>query len=108
MAGSVFGTVLLAMGMLGLRVRYSEKVGSLGGNILLFGVVGMVLAYAAVPVFRDVEVLYLLPFAGPAVLLTGLTLFGLVALRRKPLSRWNGLPFFAGIWYPAIYFPIFV
>ena len=107
-AGSAIGSILIAIGMLGLRVRYGEITGSLGKNVLLAGIAGMALAYIAVPVFRDAEISFILPFAGPAVLLTGLTLFGLVALRRKPLPRWNGLPFLAGIWYPAIYFPIFV
>jgi hypothetical protein len=106
-AGSVIGSILIAIGMLGLRVRYGEITGSLGNNVLLAGIVGMVVAHITVPVFRDAEVLFILPFAGPAMLLTGLSLFGLVALRRKPMPRWNGLPFLAGIWYPAIYFPIF-
>jgi hypothetical protein len=110
-------SILMAIGMFGLRARYGESVGSLGEIALLAGVVGMALAYAAVPIFRSVEVLhlllwdvesvYLLPFAGPAVLLTGLTVFGLVALKRKPLPHTNWLPFFAGLWYPIIYFPIF-
>ena len=107
-AGSVIGSNLIAIGMLGLRARYSESVGSFGKNFLLVGVVGMVLAYAAVPIFREVEILYLLPFDGPAVLFTGLTVFGLVALGRKPLPQANWLPLIAGIWYPAIYFSIFV
>ncbi len=107
-AGSVIGSILIAIGMLGLRARYGESVGSFGRNFLLVGVVGMVLAYAAIPIFREVEILYLLPFAGPAVLLIGLTMFGLATLVKKPLSRANWLPLVAGIWYPAIYFPIFV
>ena len=36
-------------------------------------------------------------------LITGLTLFGLTALRSKPMSRLNWLPVFAGIWYPVTY-----
>lgn len=107
-AGSMIGSILLAIGMLGLRARYGESVGSFGRNFLLIGVVGMILAYAAVPIFREVESLYILPYAGPAVLLLGLTMFGLVTLVKKPLSHANWLPLFAGIWYPAIYFPIFV
>jgi hypothetical protein len=121
LSGSVPGffaaSILMAVGLLGLRARYRDSVGSLGEYALLAGVVGMVLAYAAVPIFRGVEVLhllmwdvesvYILPFAGPAVLLTGLTVFGLAALSRKPLPQANWLPFFAGLWYPIIYFPIF-
>jgi hypothetical protein len=115
--GFLVTSILMAIGMLGLRARYGNSVGSLAESALLAGVVGMVLAYTAVPVLRGVEVLhllmwdiesvYLLPFAGPAVLLTGLTVFGLAALRRKPLPHANWLPLFAGLWYPIIYFPIF-
>lgn len=105
--GSMIGSILIAVGMLGLRARYGEIVGSFGRNVLLAGVAGMAIAYVAVPVFREVEVLYLLPFTGLAVLLTGLAVFGLVALSRKPLPHVNWLPLFAGIWYPAIFFPIF-
>ena len=115
--GFIVASTLMAVGLLGLRARYGNSVGSLGENALLAGVVGMMFAYAAVPIFRGVEVLhllmwevesvYLLPFAGPAVLLTGLTVFGLAALRRKPLPYANWLPLFAGLWYPVIYFPIF-
>lgn len=108
LAGSVIGSILLAVGMLGLRARYGEIVGSFGKNVLLAGVVSMTLAYIAVPVFQEVEVLYILPFAGPAFLLTGLAVFGLIALGRKPLPHVNWLPLFAGIWYPVIYFPLFV
>ena len=115
--GFFVASILMAVGLLGLRVRYGNSVGSLGENALLTGVVGMALAYVAVPILRGVEVLhllmwdvesvYLLPFAGPAVLLTGLAVFGLVALVRKPLPHTNWLPLFAGLWYPVIYFPIF-
>jgi hypothetical protein len=106
-AGSLIGSILMAIGMLGLRARYGEMVGSLGRNILLIGVVGMVLTYVSLSVLWEVEAMYLLPFAGPAVLLVGLTLFGLVALVRKPLPHVNWLPLIAGIWYPVVFFPIF-
>jgi hypothetical protein len=47
--------------------------------------------------------LWVLIFVGPAISLLGLTLFGLTALRSKPMPRLNWLPFFAGIWYPVTY-----
>lgn len=106
-AGSLIGSILIAIGMLGLRARYGESVGSLGRNSLLIGVAGMALTYASLPIFWNNEAMYLFFFAGPAVLMTGLTIFGLVALSHKPLPHVNWLPFFAGIWYPVIFFPIF-
>jgi hypothetical protein len=45
---------------------------------------------------------------GPAITLLGLTLFGLTALSSKPMARFNWLPVFAGIWYPAVYSFLFV
>jgi len=105
-AGSIIGTILIAIGMVGLGIRYGEIVGSLGRNVLLIGIVCMVLAYIAVPLNRDVEIFYLLPYAGPAVLLIGLAVFGLVALYKKPLPYANWLPLLAGVWYPVIYFSI--
>jgi hypothetical protein len=104
-AGSVISSILFTIGMLGLRARYGEAVGSLGRNILLISIVVMVLTYALLPVFQDDEIRSIFSFAGPAVLLTGLSIFGLVALVRKPLPHVNWLPFFAGIGFPAIYFP---
>jgi hypothetical protein len=38
------------------------------------------------------------------LVLLGLTLYGLTALRSKLMARLNWLPLFAGIWYPAMYF----
>jgi uncharacterized protein YhhL (DUF1145 family) len=45
-----------------------------------------------------------LVYAGPAVLLAGLTVFGMVALYKKPLPRWNVVPLIAGFWYPLFIF----
>ena len=46
--------------------------------------------------------LWIIPWAGPAVLFICLTLFGVVALHKKPMPRWNILPVIAGLSYPAI------
>ena len=117
LAGSVISSILLAVGILGLRARYGEYMGSFGRNILLIGVIGMVLLYMvvgylflmyfgvlpAIPIELP-ESLWILLFGGPAVLLLVLTLFGLSALQSKPIPRLNWLPVFAGIWYPVFYF----
>ena len=50
------------------------------------------------------EGLWILVFAGPAITLLGLTLFGLSAVVSRPMPRLNWLPLFAGIWYPVVYF----
>ena len=115
--GSVISTLLLATGMSGLRARYGEHAGSFGRNILLLGVIGPILLCIIIAsmalIYRsgnltDAEVeakgLWIVIFGGPAIVLLGLTLFGLAALSTKPMARFNWLPVFAGIWYPVFYF----
>ncbi len=107
--GSVISSILLAVGMSGLRARYGEKVGRLGRNTLLLGVMAPVLliiaiaSMALVTIAQIEEGLWVLLFVGPAISLLGLTLFGLAALRSKPMPRLNWLPAFAGIWYPVTF-----
>jgi hypothetical protein len=109
--GSVVSAMLLAVGMWRLRAAYGEAVGPSGRSFLLLGVLGPVLwclVIGSMPAMRVTETqvsegLWVLLFVGPAISLLGLTLFGLVALRSKPMRRLNWLPFFAGIWYPVTY-----
>jgi hypothetical protein len=109
--GSEISAILLAVGLLGLRARYGEHVGSFGRNILLLGASGpillvIVIAMGLSGILTETQItkgLWVLLFGGPAISLLGLTLFGLVALRSKPMPRLNWLPFFAGIWYPVTY-----
>src|SRR6266540_3576502 len=119
LAASLISSILLAAGMLGLRARYGENAGSFGRNILLICVIGMFLLYIVLMSFwvlyamqiqalrNPNQNLWILLFGGPAIILLALTLFGLIALRDKPMARLNWLPVFAGIWYPVIYFFIF-
>jgi hypothetical protein len=114
--GSVVSAILLAVGMSGLRAAYGERVGSFGKGMLLLGmsgpalwiicIVSMALIYRSGNL-TDAEVdakgLWIVIFVGPAISLLGLTLFGLTALRSKPMPRLNWLPLFAGIWYPVTY-----
>ena len=114
--GSVVSGILLAVGMSGLRAAYGEHVGSFGRGMLLLGMLGPVLWVVVMAsmalIYRsgnltDAEVdakgLWIVIFVGPAISLLGLTLFGLTALRSKPMPRLNWLPVFAGIWYPVTY-----
>jgi hypothetical protein len=93
---------LLVYGVLGLRNRYGEKVGSFGKNILLIGTI-LGPAITILGFFLSaVGELWILAWAGPAVLFTCLALFGMATIFAKPLPRWNVLPIFAGLAYPAI------
>ena len=119
MPGSFISAILLAVGLSGLRARYGERAGGFGRNILTAGVIGMILFYLALvllilavfvlPGLRSQAEsltqsgLWLLLFGGPAVVLLGLTLFGLTALRSRPMPQLNWLPVITGIWYPLVY-----
>lgn len=95
---------LFLVGMLALRSRYGEKVGGVANNILLItAVLGTITSVAGFFLAGFGE-FWLLIFLGPAILLIGLTLFGVVALYKKPLARWNILPLIAGLWYPTFFF----
>ena len=106
-------SILLSVGMLSLRAGYGGRVGGFGRSMLLLGVLGMLLAFVCVGVLYwlqpQIQVsnarieTRLLVYAGPVVALLGLALFGLAALRRKPMARLNWLPVAAGVWYPAMY-----
>lgn len=107
--GSVVSAILLAVGMSSLRAAYGERIGRLAKNMLLLGSSGPALwvigiAFMALMGVEAVNKgLWVLLFVGPAVSLLGLTLFGLTALRSKPMPRLNWLPAVAGIWYPVTY-----
>lgn len=94
---------LLVFGVLGLRSRYGEQVGRFGKNILLAGaILGPVTSIIGFFPMSSDDPLWLLIWTGPAVLFLCLTLFGVAALYTKPMPRWNMLPIFAGLSYPAI------
>lgn len=92
---------LLVVGLLGIRNRYGDKVGWLGKNILLVGAIFGPLTSLIVLLGNFLwGWMWLL---GHAVLFVCLALFGIVALYKKPLPRWNVVPFIAGIWYPIMF-----
>jgi len=105
---------LLAFGLLGLRRRYGEQVGGFGKNILLIGaVLGSLMSitgyFGLVGPFGSAgESIWFLIFAGPALLFVCLALFGVVALFKKPLPRWNILPILAGLWLAIRWLPLMI
>jgi hypothetical protein len=112
-AGLAISSILLSVGMLGLRAGYADRVGGFGRTILLLGVLGMVLVFVCIGVlyrlqpqiqigYGRIETWFLL-YAAPAIGLLGLALYGLDAARRKPMAGLNWLPVATGVWYPAAY-----
>ena len=107
--GSVVSAILLAVGMSGLRSGYGETISPFGSKMLRVGVLGPVVWVIGLPFMAILglkameEGSWVLLFVGPAISLLGLVLFGMTALRSKPMPRLNWLPVFAGIWYPVTY-----
>jgi hypothetical protein len=107
--GSLISSILLALGMSGLRSGYGETISPFGGKMLRVGALGPFVWVIGLPLMAILglkameEGSWVLLFVGPAISLLGLTLFGLAALRSKPMPRLNWLPVFAGIWYPVTY-----
>ena len=107
--GSVVSAILLAVGMSGLRSGYGETISPFGSKMLRVGVLGPVVWVIGLPFMAILglkaqeEGSWVLLFVGPAISLLGLALFGMTALRSKPMPRLNWLPVFAGIWYPVTY-----
>ena len=92
---------LLVVGLLGLRNRYGEKAGRFGKNILLIGAILGPLT-SLILLVGNILSNWMVGFSGHAVLFACLALFGIVALYKKPLPRWNAVPVIAGIWYPIL------
>ena len=96
--------ILLGVGLLGLRIRYGNKTGSFGKNILLLGAIsGITVNLLGALLASNTEWGWLLLFTGNGVLLACLAIFGGIAMRVKPMQRWNSLPLLAGIWYPTFF-----
>lgn len=110
-SGLVVAPFLTAIGLFGLRARYGETLGNSGRTLLLLGtliglgltVVGIVgEVFGLFGSFSDTS--WNLLLSGVNVIIFCLALFGFMALRSRPLPRWNGLPILAGIIFPAMVF----
>jgi hypothetical protein len=101
---------LLIVGLLAVRNRYGEKIGEFGNNVLLMGIIlGPLMNFIGLfgiggaGQLQGVRLIMALLFIiGPSVLFACLAVFGLVALYKKPLPRWNAVPVLAGVWYPIL------
>jgi hypothetical protein len=99
--GFLFGPaiVLLALGTIGLALKYQHSAGSLG-RLGLYGAVGGVLvivAYMIIVLITRTEHLWNMFLGGFLLHATGLIVFGLTALKAHPLPRGNWLPILIGV-----------
>ena len=86
------------------RARYGAQVGWLGRNALLLGAIGdPLLVYVAV--ILNIGVLGAVYLTLPAMALGQicLAIFGIAALKHKPLPKMNWLPLAASVWFPVAY-----
>ena len=105
----LFVILLITLGLLGLRARYGEQAGNtakialgagvLGGAAGVFSNILMTIGYENGRSLMNISM---------AVMFAGLFVFGLVALREKPMPRGNGLPALAGFWWPFIVIDAYV
>jgi hypothetical protein len=94
--------LLVTIGVLGLYQRYSLASSSLGRNGLAASIIGGSLSFVVFLIGQLVEsaVLWYLILSGIFLLFGGIFIFGIDAVRRQPLPRWNFLPILIGIWMP--------
>jgi hypothetical protein len=95
--------LLITLGLVGLRARYGELAGHIAKMALGIGIfsgavafifnVGMVIGFEIERPVINISM---------AFMFAGLFVFGLAALRRKPMPRANGLPALAGFWWPTL------
>jgi hypothetical protein len=96
------GPIGAGLGLLGLRARFGESIGPLGSNVLLLG------AIVGIPLVVIGDIVQAIPNSlgdngfwifsvGLFAIFVGLELYGILALRKKPQSRWNGLAAVAGL-----------
>lgn len=89
--------LLITIGLLGLRARYGKQTGTMARIALGAGVLGGVVSLvSSVWMGRQITNISM------AFMFAGLFVFGLVALRVKPMARGNGLPVLAGFWWPSL------
>lgn len=96
-----YGPIGVALGSLGLRARFGEAVGGLARNALLLGAIGGTALMLIGDYMQSARVgQYDNGFGiwtyGLALTFVMLEVYGILALRRKPQSRWNGLAALAG------------
>jgi len=114
-SGFMVAPFLTAIGVLGIRSRYGNAIGSGRSTaLLLTTIAGLGLTIVGIlGEFLDLfgrfsDTPFNLLMFGNAVLMLSLALFGFMALSSKPLPRWNGLPIVAGIIFPIMLFFNFV
>jgi len=89
----------LAVGLLGMRSRYGAQVGRFGRISLLIGAIGGAIGFVGaigLGLILGGGGWWGTWLFGMLLVLGGLLLFGIAAVRKRPLPRWNALPLITG------------
>lgn len=104
--GFFWGPVLLAVGMLGLQVRYENEFGVSGKSVLLLGAIaGLLVIVGNIGQANGTNSFWSFFIVGTTLIFICLIIFGVIALIQRPLPRMNWLPLIAGIWFPLMSLP---
>ena len=90
----------LTAGMLGMRSRYGAQVGRFGRFSLALGAIGGAIGFVGAIglglLLGDGDGGWITTMLGLLLVLVGMLLFGIAAVRKRPLPRWNALPLITG------------
>lgn len=99
----ITGLGFMFFGFWGLYTNYHKQVRKLGGLSLRLLVIGSGVSVLGVSLsFARTDLWWFIFIAGFLSTYVSFTIFGIVALKDKPLPRWNALPFLTGIWLPGM------
>ena len=87
------------VGMLGMRSRYGAQVGRFGRFSLALGAIGGAIGFVGaigLGLLVDGDGWWITTMLGLLLVLVGMLLFGIAAVRKRPLPRWNALPLITG------------
>ena len=90
--------MLLSLGTLGLFLHSQKQIGELGRSALIVAVLAGLVGASALAVAPVQEFWTRVIWWGLVAYSTGMALFGVDALRRSALPRWNSLLLAAGGW----------
>ncbi len=88
-----------AVGLLGMRSRYGAQVGRFGSISLVVGAIGGAIGFVGaigLGLILGGGGWWGTWLSGMFLVLVGLLLFGITAVRKRPLPRWNALPLIPG------------
>jgi hypothetical protein len=95
--------LFITLGLFGLHIRYARRTGNSAKLSLGMGIAGGVVSLViSAGMVMGIQIVRPLMNISMAFMFAGLFVFGLAALRSRPMPRGNGLPALAGFWWPLL------